>query len=178
MPQHAREPLTSDEVDSLIKSATTHDERLVIFCLLDTGLRVAELASIRRDSIDYQTHRITIMGKGRGGPGRARMTKRRVLKLNPRLKELLEPYMLTRDGFDMSVKTIQRHVSRVANRARIRRACSPHVLRHTFAVQSLQDGVSLATLQHWMGHASLTTTAIYLNLSPDAALKEMEEKRF
>lgn len=178
MPQHAREPLTSDEVDSLIKSATTHDERLVIFTLLDTGLRVAEVAGIQRDSIDYQTHWLTVHGKGRGGKGRARMTKRRVLVLSPRLKEMLEPYMLTHGDFDMSIRSIQRTLARVANRAGIRRACSPHVLRHTFAVTAIQKGFDIASLQVWLGHASMTTTAIYLKASPASVIKEAKEKLF
>ena len=76
----------------------------------------------------------------------------------------------------MSVSKIQRIVRRVANRAMIPRKCSPHVLRHTFAVTALQKGVSLAALQKILGHENLQTTAIYLNLSNEEALREFRAK--
>lgn len=176
--QHAREPLTTDEVDALIKACATADERLVVFTLLETGLRVAEVAAIKRDSIDYQTHRLTVYGKGRVNIGKTQQPKRRVLELSPLLRPLLEPHMLTHDSFDMSVRTIQRLLATVASRARIQRPCSPHVMRHTFAVRAARRGLSLPALQKWLGHVNMTTTAIYLNASPDAVLEEAREKLF
>ena len=46
-------------------------------------------------------------------------------------------------------------LKRVANRARISRKVSPHVLRHTFAVTAIQKGISLPTLQRLVGHDTL-----------------------
>jgi integrase/recombinase XerD len=76
----------------------------------------------------------------------------------------------------MSVSKIQRIIKRVANQAKVQRPCSPHVLRHTFAVTALQKGVSLAALQRILGHDNLATTAIYLNLSNEEALREFRAK--
>lgn len=171
--QHKREPLNTDETSALTSACRTPEEKLVVWSLLDTGLRVSELSDVSKDSIDYQNHRVTVMGKG-GIHGRR--SKRRILKLTPRLQALLEPYLLTNDTFMMSERKIQRIVKKVATRARIRRATSPHVLRHTFAVQAIQKGISLPTLMHWLGHSNLQTTAIYLNLAPEEALKEFDEK--
>ena len=61
-------------------------------------------------------------------------------------------------------------------RVRISRPVSPHVLRHTFAVTAVLKGVSLPTLQRLLGHDHLTTTEIYLNLSPEEAIKEFQSK--
>ena len=63
-----------------------------------------------------------------------------------------------------------------ANRARISRTVSPHVLRHTFAVTAIQKGISLPTLQRLLGHDTLLTTEINLNLSPEHVVEEFQQK--
>jgi integrase/recombinase XerD len=50
------------------------------------------------------------------------------------------------------------------------------VLRHTFAVTAVQKGISLPALQRLLGHDRLTTTEIYLNLSPEEMVREFREK--
>jgi integrase/recombinase XerD len=52
----------------------------------------------------------------------------------------------------------------------------PHVLRHTFAVAAVQKGISPPALQRLLGHDRLTTTEIYLNLSPEDVMRELREK--
>ena len=64
----------------------------------------------------------------------------------------------------------------VANRAMLTKPVSPHVLRHTFAVNCVQRGVSTAALKKLLGHDRLETTEIYLNLSPEQAIQEFREK--
>ena len=49
---------------------------------------------------------------------------------------------------------------------------SPHVLRHTFAVNCIKKGISTRALQSLLGHDRLATTEIYLNLSPEDAIRE------
>jgi integrase/recombinase XerD len=49
-------------------------------------------------------------------------------------------------------------------------------LRHTFAVTAIQKGISLPALQRLLGHDRPTTTEIYLNLSPEDAVREFREK--
>jgi integrase/recombinase XerD len=67
-------------------------------------------------------------------------------------------------------------VKRVANRARISRPVTPHVLRHTFAVTAVQKGISLPALQRLLGHDHLATTEIYLNLSPEEVVRKFREQ--
>ena len=62
--QYKREPLTQDEATRLAQACTTYKERLVVWGLLDTGLRVSELSGLTREHIDWQGHRLTIYGKG------------------------------------------------------------------------------------------------------------------
>ncbi len=73
--QFRRELLTQDEANLLV-ACQTHTERLVLWTLLDTGLRVSELASLTRQNIDWQAHRLIIYGKGRPYGSRS---KRRIL---------------------------------------------------------------------------------------------------
>jgi integrase/recombinase XerD len=171
--QFRREPLTQDEANRLANACTTHEEKLVVWTLLDTGLRVSELASLNKDRIEWQSHRITIYGKG--GPYGS-SSKRRIVPLSPRIQPLIEGHIGLHDKFGMSTRTIERIVKRVANRARISRPVSPHVLRHTFSVTAIQKGISLPTLQRLLGHDRLTTTEIYLNLSPEEVIREFQSK--
>ena len=67
-------------------------------------------------------------------------------------------------------------LKRIANRARISRTVSPHVLRHTFAVTAIHKGISLPALQRLLGHDTLLTTEIYLNLSPEHVVEEFQQK--
>jgi integrase/recombinase XerD len=76
----------------------------------------------------------------------------------------------------IGVRTIQRIVKRIANRAHISRDVTPHVLRHTFSVTAVQKGLSLPSLQRILGHDHLTTTEIYLNLSPEDVVREFNQK--
>ena len=49
---------------ALANACETHEEKLVVWTLLDTGLRVAELANLTKDNLDWQNHRLMIYGKG------------------------------------------------------------------------------------------------------------------
>ncbi len=162
--QYKREPLTGDEATRLANACNPHEEKLVVWTLLDTGLRVSELANLKRANLDWQTHRLMIYGKG--GPFGSK-SKRRVIPLSARIQPLIEGYFALHETFRFSTRTIQRMLKRIANRARISRTVSPHVLRHTFAVTAIQKGISLPALQRLLGHDTLLTTEIYLNLSPE-----------
>jgi integrase/recombinase XerD len=89
---------------------------------------------------------------------------------------VLGPHFALYDTFGMVPRTIQRLVKRVANRAHIRRPVTPHVLRHTFSITAMQKGISLPALQRLLGHDRLTTTEIYLNLSPEEVMREFQQK--
>ncbi len=171
--QYKREPLTQEEASRLANACSTGEERLVVWTLLDTGLRVGEFSSLTRDRVDWQGHRLMIYGKG--GPYGTK-SKRRVIPMSPRIQPLIEGHFALNEAFNLTDRTIQRIVKRVANRSRISRPVSPHVLRHTFAVTAVQKNISLPSLQRLLGHDHLGTTQIYLNLSPEEVVREFHEK--
>ncbi len=171
--QFVREPLSSEESDRLVNACQSFREKLVVWSLLDTGLRVSELCALCRDRIQWQEERIVVFGKG--GPFGSKK-KRRVVPLTPRVKKLLEIHMATREDVGLTVRTVQRIVKTVANRAAVTKPVTPHVLRHTFAVNCVKRGVSTASLKKLLGHDRLETTEIYLNISPEDALAEFRRK--
>jgi integrase/recombinase XerD len=171
--QYKREPLTPDEANRLAHACQSHEEKLVIWTLLDTGLRVGELAGLTKNTIDWQGHRLIIYGKGRPYGS---SSKRRIVPLSSRVRPLIEGHFALHDSLGIGVRTIQRMVKRVANRAHISRTVCPHVLRHTFSVSAIQKGISLPALQRLLGHDHLTTTEIYLNLSPEDVIREFQQK--
>ena len=119
---------------------------------------------LKRQDVHWQEDRIVAWGKG----GRyGKRGKRRIVPLTARVKRLLEIRFLPREQIGLSVRTAQRIVKRVADRAMVTKPVSPHVLRHTFAVNCVQRGISTASLKKILGHDRLETTEIYLNLSPD-----------
>lgn len=171
--QYKREPLTQEEANRLTNACQSHPERMVVWILPDTGLRVSELANLKKENIDWQAHRLMIYGKA--GPYGS-LSKRRIIPLSARLQPLVEHHFALHDDLGMSVRTIQRLVKKVANRAHISRPVTPHVLRHTFAVSAIQKGISTRALQEVLGHDHLSTTEIYLNLSPEDVIREFCEK--
>ena len=171
--QYKREPLTQDEATELANACESTDERLVIWTLLDTGLRVGELAALTRKNVDWQGHRLMVYGKG--GPY-GKKSKRRVVPLSNRTRSLIEHHFSLNETFGRAKRSLQYTVKRIANRAHISRPCSAHVLRHTFAVTALKKGINLRALQMALGHDRIETTMIYLNLSGQDVVDEFAEK--
>lgn len=165
---YRRDPMNREETKRLEDACHPGPERVAIWTMLDTGLRVAELCGLKREQIDFQLDRISLVGKGR---------KRRVVPVPTRTRELLAHWFAVHESMPYRPRKLQRLIKQIAQRAGITRIkVTPHVCRHTFAVRSLQSGVSLASLQRVLGHASLMQTAIYLNISPEEALREFEAK--
>lgn len=173
MYQYKREPLSNDEANKLINSCQTAQEKIIIFTLLDTGMRVSELAGLTKKNILWQEKRLIIYGKG--GPYGSK-SKRRVIPMTERVYAVLSAYFALNGDIKMKKRNIQYHVKKVANRAGISKPVSPHVLRHTFAVNCIKRNISTRTLQQLLGHDHLTTTEIYLNLSPEDACREFMSK--
>jgi integrase/recombinase XerD len=142
--QYVREPLTADESDCLSNACETPTERLVVWTLLDTGLRVGELCGLTSKDVLWQQRQLRF--KGKGGP-HGKKTKVRVVPMSNRVRALLEHHFALEKAFPVKARRAQDIVKAVANRARITKDVSPHALRQTFATTALQKGISLATVQ-------------------------------
>jgi integrase/recombinase XerD len=163
--QYKREPLPDGAGDQLANACTTPEERLIVWTLLDTGLR--------RDNVLWQQKALRF--KGKGGPY-GKQTKVRTVPVTKRVMALLEHHFALHETMPFSKRTVERMVKKVANKAGLTQAVVPHVLRHTFACDAIRRGISLPALQKILGHDRLETTAIYLNLTPQHVLDEFHAK--
>lgn len=171
--QFIREPLQAEQADRLSHVCKSVKEKLIIWTLLDTGLRVSELCNLTPQHVLWQQKAFRIEGKG--GPY-GKQSKKRVVPMSRRIQPLMEHYFALQDHWFVGPRQVQKTVKRLANEAQITQNVTPHVLRHTFATLALQKGISLAAIQKILGHDRLTTTAIYLNLTDTHIVEEFNQK--
>jgi site-specific recombinase XerD len=86
-------------------------------------------------------------------------------------------YLLcTLKGEALSDRYLRAMVGRYARRANLPKRVHPHMLRHTFATELLQEGYNIREVQKLLGHSDLSTTMIYLHIF-DAELRDKLRKR-
>lgn len=170
---YVREPLRAEDADKLSQACETTKEKLIIWTLLDTGLRVSELCSLTPQHILWQQKSLRISGKG--GPY-GKKSKKRVVPMSKRVQALLEHYFAINNTWPVGERQVQKIVKQIANRAKLTQSVTPHILRHTFATLALQKGISLASVQKILGHDRLTTTSIYLNFTDEHVVDEFSRK--
>lgn len=162
---YKREPLEEYEIDAMRKACTTFEESMVVNVLMETGMRVSELAKLTKDQVSWQRDCITTFGKG---------GKRRVIPMSRRTRFYLSEYFKDKTKLKFGSRWIQKLVQRVAERAGIMKKVTPHVLRHTFAVCYLHRGGNVRALQGILGHSHIQTTDMYLNYSGARVLEDFK----
>ena len=164
--EYKREPLEEYEIEQMRKNCKSFEEELVVNVLLETGLRVSELSRLREDNCSWQRSCITLIGKG---------NRRRVIPMSNTTRFYLTAIFKNEPKIPLASRTIQKYVQDVAERARIKKKVSPHVLRHTFAVCYLHRGGNIRALQGILGHSSISTTDIYLNYSGERVIQDFQK---
>lgn len=146
-------------------------DKAMLAVLIDTGIRASELCSLTLDSVwlDQDDSYIRVRGKGRKerelSMGRAsRMALRRYITRYRRPASKAEQHVfLGRRGRPLTVSGLEQIITQLGERAHIKGVrCSPHTLRHTFAVQYLLNGGDLYKLSRLMGHTSVKITERYV----------------
>lgn len=180
--------LTAEEVQLMLDEIEIEDEigmrdRAILELLFSGGLRVSELCSIDRDRINLKKREFSIRGKGK---------KDRPIFISPDAAEALEAYLAGRTDKEkplfinmsasgknqinrLSPRSVQRIVTKYANKAGITKHVSPHTLRHSFATDLLMNGADLRSVQAMLGHSNISTTQRYTHIT-DPHLKEVHEK--
>ena len=177
--------LTVDEIDALLAAPARHTwlgrrDHALMLLAVQTGLRVSELIGVARDDVRLgKGAHVRCRGKGRKERDTP-LRKQSVSVLRAWLKECgtagPAPLFASRRGGALSRDAVERIVSKHA--ARAARSCeslrgktvSPHVLRHSSAMQLLQAGVDRSVIALWLGHESVETTEMYLHA--DLSIKE------
>ncbi|MEK7569340.1 MAG: tyrosine-type recombinase/integrase [Patescibacteria group bacterium] len=192
--------ITPTELERLLEAPEGNDvkslrDRALLELLFSTGLRVGELCSLSRN-INANSEELSVRGKG---------GKVRVVFISPRARAALKKYLDTRkdmeeglfvrvDEIESSVKektknkkytgkeygsldrrSVERIVKHYATKAGIAKRVTPHVIRHSFATDLLQNGADIRSVQVMLGHANISTTQIYTHVT-DKALREVHKK--
>jgi integrase/recombinase XerD len=170
--------LTESEANRLIEACETPKEKAVVTVLLYSGLRASELCALDRTDVDFEENLIHVR-KGKGNTDEYVAVDRKALECVRNLlnqREDTEPFLFTnRRGNRYTRKGIEGIVGKVAERARIEKHVTPHVLRHTLATNLLKNGCSLPLIQQQLRHKQTETTMVYLH-SDKEMLKEAYER--
>ena len=179
--------ITSSELDRLMKgpngsSLSALRDRAILELFFSTGLRVSELCGLNQD-LDLSRDEFSVRGKGE---------KVRVVFLSSSAKAAIREYLAKRDdmsdalfvgygkasqGKDLSrltPRSVERLVKQYAVKAGITRKVTPHVIRHSFATDLLENGADLRSVQALLGHANIATTQVYTHVT-DKHLQEVHK---
>lgn len=159
-------------------------DKAIIELLFSTGLRVSELANLQIKDINLKKDEFTIKGKG---------SKHRLVFISDLAKKAINTYLETRKDISpylfvshdraraerevmpISPRSVQRLIEKNAMLAGISKRVTPHMLRHTFATDLLQNGADIRAVQSMLGHESITTTQVYTHVT-DKHLKDIHQK--
>lgn len=102
------------------------------------------------------------------------MEKRELLGLDKKTNLVF----CTLHGDEVSARYVRQMVDRIAERAGVdKQQVSPHVFRHTFATELLEEGFSIREVQEALGHSSISTTEVYLHVRPEEMRQKMLARR-
>lgn len=175
--------LTRRELTSVLAAASVSEDpaaALVVTMMLDTGMRVSEICGLNLSDIDFDDDSARVLG-GKGDKDRMVLfTQRTISRLVAWLpiRERLSPVdeeacFINRRGRRIQPRGVQRMMDALAEEAGLPKGkLTPHVLRHNFATGLLERGADLVTIQRLMGHATIATTRVYLEIS-DQTLREV-----
>lgn len=185
LPKLKPKALDRDEVVGLVASARESQnprrDRAVVLFLLDSGCRASELCGVDVADVGFETGRVLVSGKG---------SKQRYVYLGKRAVSALWIYVkderpepaevgckrlfLTFDGYPMTRHTLRNLITRLAETADIH--ASPHMLRHTSAIEHLRNGMGIVSLQHLLGHNDISTTRGYLDALRDDDVQQTAQR--
>jgi len=184
--------ISIEELDRLLGGPNGTDlknlrDKAILELFFSTGLRVSELTSLNRD-LDLLKNEFSIKGKGE---------KVRVVFLSESAKKAVKKYLIKRKDMGeamfiniskknlkeinssistrLTTRSIERIVKHYAIKAGISKKVTPHVIRHSFATDLLQNGADIRSVQIMLGHSNISTTQIYTHIT-DKQLSEVHKK--
>jgi site-specific recombinase XerD len=189
VPERSLDLISSPELKRLLQAPDTKTlegkrDKAILELFFSTGLRISELTNLSIDDVDLTRDEFSVRGKG---------DKIRIVFLSDSARTCIQEYLKKRkdldgalfirygrkanDGGDLrlSPRAVQRLLKKYAAQAGITRKVTPHVLRHSFATDLLQNGADLRSVQALLGHANIGTTQVYTHVT-DKHLREVHKK--
>lgn len=192
--------LEPDEIERLLTAVTEEENELtrlrdkaILEILFSTGLRVSELAALKKKQVNTSKEEFSVRGKG---------DKIRVVFMSASARDALKDYLSKREDHSpalfvahrqkksvekqieemdereacgLTARSIQRIIKKYARAAGITKDITPHTLRHSFATDLLANGADLRAVQEMLGHSSVTTTQIYTHIT-NRQLRDVHKK--
>ncbi len=180
------QPSAIDGSDFLkLFNATSNDEagyrnRAMLALFADTGVRLAGLASLTKETINLEQRRAIVTEKG---------NLTRIVPYTYAVAELIRAYLLVRSsgskyiftstvtGQKLTASGIEQALTRLKKAAGVEGRVNPHSYRHRFALEYLKNGGDDITLSKLMGHKDVNTTAKMYALFSSDELAELHEER-
>lgn len=180
--------ISKEELERLLEAPDGIDlknlrDKAILELLFSTGLRVSELCALSR-YIDLKKDEFSVRGKG---------DKVRLVFLSARAKDALKKYLNKRvdvddalfvriiresrimnQGLRLTPRSVERIIKYYAIKAGIDKKVTPHIIRHSFATDLLENGADLRSVQALLGHANIATTQIYTHVT-DRHLKDVHK---
>lgn len=167
-----------DELNKLLNFSMTGKfsfrNKAIIFLLYSSGIRVSELCNITLSSINLDDRYLIATGKG---------NKTRICPFSKSCKEVLENYLksereplskpdnfyllINKFGEKITPRSIENIIKKISLQLFGNTKLHPHIFRHTYATNLLNNGANLRTVQELLGHSSLMTTQIYTHLAKE-----------
>ena len=191
--------ITADELNRIMRAPAGDTlpalrDRAILELFFSTGLRVSELCNLNQD-LDLTRDEFAVRGKGE---------KVRVVFLSPSAKKAIAEYLKKRGDMSdalfvsygrgakstgksargrsalggdlprLTPRSVERMVKQYATKAGITRKVTPHVIRHSFATDLLENGADLRAVQAMLGHANISTTQVCTHVT-DKHLREVHQ---
>lgn len=165
---------TTDQLNKLLRQPdlitfTGFRDYTIMLLMLETGIRVNELAGLSLNDIRWEDNLVVIRN--------AKSYRERLVPIQNEMKQQLKKYIAIRgyvesealfvtiDGTRLTRRGIQQRILKYGEMANIKGVrCSCHTFRHTFAKLSVQQGANIFELQTILGHSSMEIVKTYVNL--------------
>lgn len=176
-------PIAEDDLIKFFRVIDSIRDRAIFLLMLRCGLRVSEVSALTWQDIDFQSGTIRI-NNSKGLVDRVGYlapdveTALKIWHRRRPSKDYLFPGQAQphrQDSITLSTRHIYRLMMKYLRRAEITTHYSPHCLRHTFATQLVNAGVTLEVLKELMGHRSIQMTLCYTQLYEETKRQQYDQ---
>lgn len=186
--------LTREQVPQLVAACRIDRDRMFCRIAFETGGRVSELIALKGSDLDLANRQIRLESLKRRSRDRRRSKQRFFrwipvsdslcadlanyllhLEIDPSQRDTIRLFPFTRQQAHKIISQAGRKAGLIARGGR---EISPHILRHSFAMNCLVQGVPLTIVKDLLGHVSISSTMVYLKTDPALAREFLGKVKF